>query len=782
MPTVTGIAATLDGAAATLVRIEQEMGAIDRCYIQVPNESGYLADVVAANKTVDVTYGGATIWNGVCRGGQIDDKSIIALAYSGPLDTCSSKLFTAPYTGATAIETIFAAIAAAAGVTVHYLGPTTTHYPIVSFDKTTCFNAIRFLAESIEYDFYVLAASPTHIHIGIRGTDYSADTLVPINTSTRTVDKSRRVDTVYVRGIIGNVVTYGTATDGSGIGQTAVYNDNYAKDVAALNAKAAKLLAESQSDTFTTTIDLPINIGQKYNPGDTVTINSAKLGYASVACKIFKVIKTLGIVTLEVDSLSPNASRVLAHLTNLSELGISFPTPLAMQNWSSDIVISAIDYNTANWAAGTIKFADDSTQAINAGTTGNLAAGVHFLYFTIGSATMAVTAAYGTAVSSTTAIFATLYVSTDITQMIGINAPFSLTKPVVNADLIAVDAVYAASMQPGVQPFESDIEFFKDNTAHGGVAHNAIHWHAGTITFADTSTLAIIAGQKTGMADGSTWYIYFTVGSNALSATTTYSVTTGNTVGLLCKAYVSSAVEVQDVAFHTIGAKFQNFNADFIGAKSINTLHLTADSIYGKDIATAASVGVTGGEAGIRIIGDAALVVGNAIGDAIGGNFTAGIWGFLHNPALVPHLRRTFYLDPTTGNINVYGDGSFALYTDANVLVGYINMYDGGAFDVMELEAIDRLYAHGNSVMIADDAAGGYISLPGTGNITTSGEITSIGNIIPNGTNSYDLGSSTYKWRYLYAINVLAATRLNLPQKTSDGSPSTGDIWLRTDL
>lgn len=62
---------------------------------------------------------------------------------------------------------------------------------------------------------------------------------------------------------------------------------------------------------------------------------------------------------------------------------------IAIQGWQSTIIFSAGNYQLVSWAAGTIKLLDGTSYAINLGNTGNMAAGLYYIYLDIAVSTIA---------------------------------------------------------------------------------------------------------------------------------------------------------------------------------------------------------------------------------------------------------------------------------------------------------------------------------------------------------------------------------------------------------
>jgi len=534
-----------------------------------------------------------------------------------------------------------------------------------------------------------------------------------------------------------------------------------ATDTATLNTKAASYLDSTSKSTVVKRVYAAIDDVYCIETGDYVVAQDTELGLADV----YRVVKrrvSLGWVELHLDNTQKRTEDHIVDFSQYEDYGIYVAIeeiPEGMQNWTSDIVFSAVDYNTASWAAGTITFADGDTLAINAGNTGNLAAGWWWVYFTAGSATLQVTQTESDAVSPTTGILAKLYVGTDTSQDIMIETFGNAQGTVVSRYGVGVSAVYAAAMQPGIQPYTVDIDF----VPMGGNEHNRCSWDAGTIYFADGSSQAINAGNVAAIPDGATRYLYFTEGSTTLTLTADYNrVVLNSNRGLVCKLFVSTDTD-QQIAINPYKGKMENVVVDQLGAKAVNTVILDSSEIYGKDIATQQNVGVVGGNAGIRIIGDDADVVGTAIGDSIGGNFTAGIWGFKAGPA------RTFYLDPTTGQIIVYGDSLFTIKKSDGTTAGYLD----GTVNDLGLGAGNQdtiLLRAATTQLVGLQSHGRWFFLDGANSRIVVDDAWD--KIIPQVDKSVGLGDGTRNF----------LIRLPLYNGADPAAPVEGEIWVRQDL
>ena len=74
------------------------------------------------------------------------------------------------------------------------------------------------------------------------------------------------------------------------------------------------------------------------------------------------------------------------------------------RSWNHDIVWTATDADTCSWSSGTIKFADGSTTAIDAGNTGNITTKTYIYYD--GTATLKTSTTYSDAVSDSKVLLA----------------------------------------------------------------------------------------------------------------------------------------------------------------------------------------------------------------------------------------------------------------------------------------------------------------------------------------------------------------------------------------
>jgi len=127
------------------------------------------------------------------------------------------------------------------------------------------------------------------------------------------------------------------------------------------------------------------------------------------------------IGTTEIDDLAITTDKIAAGAITPKTL------LLALQPYSSDIVFlpgnssNQNKHNAVHWATGHIHFADGTTQDIIAGEITALGDGVtRYIYFIVGNSSLQHTSEYASVVSENTRLLATVIVSSDPNQEIGI--------------------------------------------------------------------------------------------------------------------------------------------------------------------------------------------------------------------------------------------------------------------------------------------------------------------------------------------------------------------------
>ena len=491
-----GYTATIGAATGWLsdTGTDENLNGTETCIISIPNISANLT-IVATDGVGLLKWNGATLFEGTYTGANhkvdILDVTVIPTVYY----KMTFKEITGDYTAEFA-STIFGDICYAAGVTGSWTTGTDPQIS-VKFIRASCYDAASFLADIVNDDHWSEHATNTYT-IGPRGSNKGALIVVEDDSASRIKDRKGLPNIIYVRGSdsVGKYIE-GVYDDGIGT-KVRSYTEKKASDTATLDLLAKKYYDQLHTEDGPSTI--PVRIDQMYNKfvGDTVTMTSVPLGLSG-SYRLSRIVRRLDSVSVSVTSPNKSLEQRVIDLKKYEDFGIYVTAGVSksMQNWSSDILITPIDYDTANWSAGTIKFSDGDSQVIDSGTTGNLGVdGLYFLYFTLSDPTMLVTADYDIAVSATTAIFAKLTVVTG--QIIGIESPNSATQTKINSVFISDDSVIAEAMSPGVQPYIADIEF----SPVIGNEHNSVEWTAGTITFADGTTWATDPGNSGALPDG----------------------------------------------------------------------------------------------------------------------------------------------------------------------------------------------------------------------------------------------------------------------------------------
>lgn len=712
--------------------LEEDLNGIEVCQIELPVTE---ANVSLINNDYDVviSWGGTTIWRGIMKGGILTRQVITALAYNKSYAIASRRTHTATYTGSTTASAILSAICSDDGLTSVWEAGTNPS-PQIKFEKTLWIEAIIYLAQVTNNDFWTSLTTPTEVHIGARGSSKGVKTV--LDTSQRTIDRSQKTDKVFVRGVVGGAITYGESGAGSNV---TVYNDRISNSTAELTTKATSILDEVNKDILVTKIEIPITQGYNVYPGDTITLTAIQLGYSSTVCKVYKSTKTQSSVSVEVEAVSQDMSKAIKALQNLEELGIynigAGQLPKGLQAWNSNITFTSSDWDTATWGAGTITFADGTTQSIDAGTTGNLgSAGTRYVYWTWGSTTLGVTSTYSAAVGTDKGVVAKLTVSSDTTQKIGIET-FGAKGTTINKDMIDSTIIWDTDeLAIETRPWTGDLNIIWDDKDDDPPTDwNHIKWGLkgsegatdATIKYADGVSVGVNYGQNVDVADGF-WFVYWDVnqktgGKYNLQWTTNYSTASGVGKGVVAAVQVENTKSPSILMYNTYTP---TMGVGSLVAHSIFSKHLSADWITGKNFRTAISVGEGGGPAGLRF--DAGGIIGYSGG-----------------------TTKTFQLISSSGIISVYGTGNFTVLKADGTLVGTLNGTNIGGRDKIRI-----LGAATSSDIVIEANAYGFEVRP-------DGDID------------------------VYSGSVLDtnAARLVLPNTTSDtGRDRTGEVWFRTDL
>jgi hypothetical protein len=150
-----------------------------------------------------------------------------------------------------------------------------------------------------------------------------------------------------------------------------------------------------------------------------------------------------------------------------------------------------------------------------------------------------------------------------------------------------VGATSPSELNQWLLPFAHDAALLPGDAGSAN-KHNAIHWGAFTLTFADGTTQALDAGDETGLT-ASTIYFLYLVESNS-----TVQITTDETAILAVDRRLLATIHVPDAAPHEVGfidamALGGLVTVDTLGANTILASHIHAQVLTGATIQTAAS-------------------------------------------------------------------------------------------------------------------------------------------------------------------------------------------------
>lgn len=147
---------------------------------------------------------------------------------------------------------------------------------------------------------------------------------------------------------------------------------------------------------------------------------------------------------------------------------------------------------------------------------------------------------------------------------------------------IANDALISKLFQPGLKPWTSTVVF----APKVGDTHDSVEWAAGVIKWNDgvKADQTIDAGSISNITESVYTYIYFTEGDATLNSSTDIVDAMGNTNGLLAIVYASSTYADSEIGIQCFKSKGDNWNGEFIAAKSISTVHLEAECVTADEI------------------------------------------------------------------------------------------------------------------------------------------------------------------------------------------------------
>ena len=266
-----------------------------------------------------------------------------------------------------------------------------------------------------------------------------------------------------------------------------------------------------------------------------------------------------------------------------------------------------------------------------------------------------------------------------------------------------------------VRPWSTNLSIIWDDaTDEPPTDWNHIKWGAkgdegsggtdATIDYSDGTTLTITAGETASVGDGN-WWVYWD-GTSTLRWTQTYGTASGTGKGIVAQVNVE---DTKAPSIITYNGYVPSAGFGSIVSHAINSKHLSADWITGKNFRTAATVGEGGGPAGLRF--DANGVIGYSGG-----------------------ATKTAEMEASTGYFIAYGNvagGSFRLNVGADNY-GWLTSFLTSTDETVELRGDDQLWLN---------VGGDTVKFDQGGTITIDDDFTKI--VTPT-TETIDIGDSTH--------------------------------------
>jgi hypothetical protein len=383
---------------AEVVSISEALNGDELAVIRLPNNATYTT-MIESDHDVQVQFGGTTIFYGRLTGATYSQDYLDVVIHNVVWEKALRTLFGDPatsegdYSSGATDTTILADICTKGGWTA---GTTSGVTRSMKFDKSLCFDAIWYLSQSTNKDFWTgdvnaRGTNPRTINLGSRGTNRGA--ITTIGLSKNSVDRAKKRDTVTVIGY-DNAGARMSVTDGAGNYQVA-YRERKASSSTTLTDIAAMRKTKLNKDTSGSTVVVPISTGYNIYPGDTVTVDFSSIKFPSGSYRVIKTTKMMATVELELDRAFPTTGEALKSLSSLEDIGVysggSEQIPLGEQKWASDILfyagVAGVNlHNSFEWhdgAAGNpdVVFSDGTSKAISAGNATGLAASTTYWYY-----------------------------------------------------------------------------------------------------------------------------------------------------------------------------------------------------------------------------------------------------------------------------------------------------------------------------------------------------------------------------------------------------------------
>jgi hypothetical protein len=650
----------------------------------------------------------------------------------------------------------------------------------VKFDYTTCYHAMRYIAQATGQDIWTGAVNnrgttPTTVFLGTRGTDKSgAISITPAVTSTTSKKVNNRAltrDKVFVLGYDADGNRIVPVSAGAGSNEIA-YRKRGIYDATALTALATEFRTNLNTESQGTKLTVPITEGYLIYPGDTIELTAnAELGITLGDYRVLSTKKMNTTADITIDKTTVEQDDLFASLRSLEDIGIYAggtldQLPLSAQKFNTNCTFSALDYRDAGWAEFTIEFDNGFNDTVLIGTLAGINGGVlgadtYYVYYTKNDNTLNIVndAGYTSVLGGANVVLAKITVGAETDQFVAIEA-YGTAGSNISYDLLGGNAIKGDIQSIELRKWTSDLSFIWDEATPD---YQKIQWGQdgnegpiggggvdGSIKFADGNTRLVECDELDPHPTGTYYYYWDITQVNGdddfeLQKNTDHALAIGEGKGLIAIVEVSTT---SPPTLLPVDSYTPVIGTGIISAYAIESTKITTKSIYGKDIATDEDVGIVGGAAGVRIVGVGSDIVGTAIGDAVGGNFTAGIYGFTAGPI------RTFNIASGDGIFRTYGVGSFAIndaIASGGAQIGTLNGTTFGGRPTIRL-----LADAGGAKDVVLEAGGHYIWVRGDGRI----------DMVVNG--DIDIGAQ--------AVLDVQGARLLLPNG-APGAPRNFEVW-----
>lgn len=315
---------------ATFEKVVQELDEHEKGYFTLQNTEAS-RNVVDSVPDCTIKFLGATVFQGVIGAWQIESERYLKCeVYDKVYYLMDKKTHPDPASSAvivynsTQCDTILTAVAGE--VTGVSAGSCPSDSISVKFNRAGCFNIVKFLAQSVNKNFYSTNANT--INIADRGSNKGRLEIIGV-PSRRKVSNFKKRDKVVVRGVDadGNDIE-GTAGTGDDV---ATFTEKKATDETTLDNIAAYKLDKINKSSHGVKLQSPIEFSYSLNPGDTVTINKEMYGLSG-SYKIWRITKYTTYSDIEIDSAEVLLEKILDNQQDMEDYGIYSSSEAVLDN------------------------------------------------------------------------------------------------------------------------------------------------------------------------------------------------------------------------------------------------------------------------------------------------------------------------------------------------------------------------------------------------------------------------------------------------------------------